>query len=425
MDIIFCDICNESVPESDLKAGKAVTRQGRVICALCEGSMTPPELLAKGSGAFGSGADQASHAAQGVAPNPVAGEAASFTSTAQPSPPGSLNYGLPSPAATQGVGGPMGAAAHSFGALPQASKQAGNRSSAASILAGLMAATALLVTGAGMVLVVERIQDVGREAAASREQLEQRLSSRQAMFEQRAASSREELGDALSLQLEARMQDEYQRGLALADKERADLRSRLANIEAGIAKFQLDMDALKLATKRDPVREGEWLAMKASLAELQRDVGTLASSMLSASQGAQQQVPQEPKETQPEWFPYAADLTDAVSGTRWNAVTVLGESRDERVVPYLIPVLRDEDIFVRMATARVLGEFSSAEAKSHSVGPLIDALSDSEAAVREAAVSALRNVTGMTFRFDPMAGESDRERRAKAWRDWWKKESRV
>ncbi len=423
MDIIFCDICNESVPESDLKAGKAVTRQGRVICALCEGSMTPPELLAGGYGAFGAGAAQTSHAAQSVPASSVAGGVAS--STSNPYPTGGSNYGLQTPAAQQAGGGPMGASAHSFGTLPQAAKPSGNRSSAASILAGLMAATALLVTGAGMVLVVERIQDVGGEAAASREQLEQRLSSRQAMSEQRATISREDLRDALSLQLEARVQDEFQEGQALANKERADLRSRMANIEAGIAKFQIDMDALKLATKRDPVREGELLSMKASLAELQRDVGTLASSMLSSNQGAQQQIPQEPKETQPEWFPYAADLTDAVSGTRWNAVTVLGESRDERVVPYLVPVLRDEDIFVRMATARVLGEFSSAEAKSHSVGPLIDALSDSEAAVREAAVSALRNVTGMTFRFDPMAGESDRERRAKAWRDWWKKESRA
>ena len=39
MKIHFCDLCNESVPESDLAAGRAQRRKDRVICAACERSM--------------------------------------------------------------------------------------------------------------------------------------------------------------------------------------------------------------------------------------------------------------------------------------------------------------------------------------------------------------------------------------------------
>jgi len=54
---------------------------------------------------------------------------------------------------------------------------------------------------------------------------------------------------------------------------------------------------------------------------------------------------------------------------------------------------------------------------------LIDALEDPEASVREAAVVSLRAITARDFRFDPGAKESERAKRVKAWRDWWKKAS--
>jgi len=55
------------------------------------------------------------------------------------------------------------------------------------------------------------------------------------------------------------------------------------------------------------------------------------------------------------------------------------------------------------------------------VPALIDALEDTEAAVREAALGALRSLTGKDLRFDPMASESERSKKVKAWREWWKK----
>ena len=70
-----------------------------------------------------------------------------------------------------------------------------------------------------------------------------------------------------------------------------------------------------------------------------------------------------------------------------------------------------------MATARILGDLEAPVG----IEPLIDALEDSEASVREAAVVSLRSITGRSFQFNPGAKESDRAKRIKAWRDWWKK----
>jgi putative sterol carrier protein len=39
MDVHFCDICNESVPQRDLDQGRAFLRKGRVVCAACDLSM--------------------------------------------------------------------------------------------------------------------------------------------------------------------------------------------------------------------------------------------------------------------------------------------------------------------------------------------------------------------------------------------------
>ena len=43
MKIHFCDLCNESVPQTDLDEGRAFLRKGRVICLTCDKSMSHPE----------------------------------------------------------------------------------------------------------------------------------------------------------------------------------------------------------------------------------------------------------------------------------------------------------------------------------------------------------------------------------------------
>ena len=128
-------------------------------------------------------------------------------------------------------------------------------------------------------------------------------------------------------------------------------------------------------------------------------------------------VPTEEGPSRPEWWPHVAELRSQNSGTRWQAVTALGESGDPAVAEYLAPMLKDPDIFVRMATARVLGDLEA----PIGIPALIDALEDPEASVREAAVVALRSITQREHRFDPTAKESDRAKAVRRWREWWDK----
>jgi HEAT repeat protein len=111
------------------------------------------------------------------------------------------------------------------------------------------------------------------------------------------------------------------------------------------------------------------------------------------------------------------DLGSPKAAVRWEAVDQIGQARDAESVPFLVPMLKDADVFVRMATARVLGDIQATSA----VPALIDALEDGEAAVREATLGALRVITGKDLRFDPLASDAERAKKVKAWRDWWKK----
>ena len=39
MEVHFCDLCNESVPQRDLDLGRAFLHKGRVVCAACDHAM--------------------------------------------------------------------------------------------------------------------------------------------------------------------------------------------------------------------------------------------------------------------------------------------------------------------------------------------------------------------------------------------------
>jgi HEAT repeat protein len=79
-------------------------------------------------------------------------------------------------------------------------------------------------------------------------------------------------------------------------------------------------------------------------------------------------------------------LRERIRADRHYAVYVLGELKDKRVVPLLIPLLRDEGISFKVAWA--LGEIGDDRA----VGPLIEALHDKDSAVRLIAIQALEKL---------------------------------
>ncbi len=113
-------------------------------------------------------------------------------------------------------------------------------------------------------------------------------------------------------------------------------------------------------------------------------------------------------------------LSDAEAGVRWAAIDALLSKKDPRVVPHLIPTLKDEDPFIRRLTATGLGKLGDKRA----IWPLFDAMSDSESIVRSAAYRSLVKLTkefGKPLAFDPDASKDKRKNALRKWKDWLEK----
>ncbi|MGK0261661.1 MAG: hypothetical protein ACI8UD_000295, partial [Planctomycetota bacterium] len=110
-------------------------------------------------------------------------------------------------------------------------------------------------------------------------------------------------------------------------------------------------------------------------------------------------------------------LSAADPAVRFEAVDVLAESKNLKVLPYLLPLANDPDAFVRRLTVEGLREFR----KPESVDALIAALRDEDENVCDTAWRSLRDLTGQKFKFEASASKEARGRSAQAWQDWWAK----
>ncbi len=373
MKIHFCDLCNESVPQADLDEGRAILRNGRVICSQCEHAMSSGEEIAA------EGAEPAE------TPAPPAAESA-------PPPP------------------PLAAAATAPGAptAPITSTGAAVAVTLATIaLLFAVGATAFLFDHFGGLHAeqLSSIAQVETDATADADAAEAQAFS---MFEEAWAElsrSRDELG-ALQSDLENASAGHQQ----MVSDLRGDL-TRIAEELAGLEEVRVELSGhgkqLNQVSGRASDLHEQILRLGDRLQELEERPIEIPVAPVAS--------PEEP--SRPDWWSHVAELRSQNSGTRWQAVTALGESGDPAVAEYLAPMLKDPDIFVRMATARVLGDLEA----PIGIPSLIDALEDPEASVREAAVVALRSITQREHRFDPTAKESDRAKAVRRWRDWWDK----
>jgi HEAT repeat protein len=385
MEVHFCDLCNESVPQRDLDLGRAFLHKGRVICAACDVAM----------GGEAARAREASLSAAG-APAGVAFASAVFPPERASAPP---LRAVPAPA-------PAPATAPAGGGLALG-----------------LAALAVLLTAAVAVLLFERLDESSRAAAGVEARLRGEL--REGLDAERAAASAAvaaRADDAARLERElAALSERGNQGALATSEALARLTEQVSELTARAA-AEADDDGGEELARHD--RELEALA--ASLSVVRGDIGLMAEKLFDLERRPAAAPP--PAATAPQAAPAAADpaawtalaleLKSPSSGARWSAVQALGDTRDLAVVPHLLPMLKDADIFVRMATARVLGDLASRDA----VPSLIDALEDEEPSVREQASVSLRAITGKDFKFDPTANEAERAKKVKAWRDWWKRE---
>jgi hypothetical protein len=409
MDIHFCDLCNESVPQADLDLGKAFIRRGRVVCAKCESAMTHTE----GS------TPHTTEEAGGVALQAeIATAVGALTEEPFLSPSSELHVisepltGEEPPAPVPSTAGGIGVAAAAAGTSPAASQAAGpGRSS------GLVLAMVALVFAAGAVAILnQQIGEVGSRTARVEASLRSQSDALDAL-----RRTNTETRDAIAA-LEARLGESLSSQRETADRSLQDLKAqnevlRKAGVELGQRIDEL-RDA-SLSRGQDLDRRNDEISHR--LAKSEDEGRTLQERLAKLEETAQRSpAPAAAASAAPpasRWSGLVADLQSPKAATRWQAVDQIGQSGDPEAVPYLLPLLKDSDVFVRMATARVLGDLKATSA----VPALIDSLEDVEPAVREAALGSLRALTGKDLRFDPMASESDRAKKLKAWRDWWKK----
>lgn len=365
MKIQFCDLCNESVPEGDLKSGKAFLRKGRVICAVCDSSMG-------------------------------GGSASSQEPVREDTPAASPRAELPRAAAPETRPKPA-------------------RARRAAAPGGWAAIVLVLLLGA---YIGHRLRGIEERAERSRSLVDGRLREAGRDLDETARRARER-DDALRLELVNLFSEELDAVEDSVAATRADLAREAARADALVdqiaALSRVQLDSEQQTGERLDELTARAMKSRDRLEEL--DDRLRGAELTLASAGAVPAAAAPAAAAPPRYAAELADLASDNAGTRWNAVQALGETGDPAVVAHLAPVLEDPDVFVRMAVARVLGDLAAPEG----IEPLIDALEDGEAVVREAAMVALHGITGRNFRFDPVATPADRAKRVKAWRGWWKK----
>ncbi|MDA1264732.1 MAG: HEAT repeat domain-containing protein [Planctomycetota bacterium] len=391
MEILFCDLCNESVPESAVGEGLAYYRKGRLICADCDSAMGGTRTTGVGTKTPALGTD-----VRGVKVPDALPAGGLQTAEVYPHASGAAGGGLP------GRGGGAGG-----------------------VVIGLIA---IAFAAVGFSMVLERIEEVGvavedaedaleSETRAARSDHRQHVASLPGILAEKATQEREYAQvqrDLLSATLQVLRQD-----LGMASERESALTKELERLRGDLG---------KQATASDE-RES---ALKQTIANLEQDVRFFSDRMIELEETlrsvSSRPVPiggtppagdgALPAPTAKAWQSVLADLKHSNAGIRLDAIYALGETGDADVIPHLIPMLSDADLFVRMATARMLEDLNARAG----VPGLIDALEDNQSAVREAAMVALRKITSRNFGFEPMASPAERVKRVKAWRDWWKKE---
>ena len=375
MKIHFCDLCNESVPQSDLDAGRARIVKGRVVCGSCERAMS---LAA------------ASEPAPSVAS------------------PAAIQSSVPEAPARQDSIAP---------AVPSAS---------GSSSAPIWMAAASLVAIAVVIYVfqqrIELLQDSNQQLARG---IEAERGSVRALEVKLAQLGPDEQA------MEQRLAAHVQEALAPGETQRAELAAAtkraeqaLGELKNALAEVRKDLDS-GVVVREQRIDE---LSHRVALSEdVQRQLAGRLNEVQKTNEDAQfadeaaakskPAAPAAPK-NDAAWKVLLPNLADASPSTRWEAVDELGRSKDPAAIPHVTPLLKDSDLFVRMCAARVLADLGTLQG----VPALIDALEDSEPTVRESAWRALQTLTGKDFKFDPQANEGERSKKVKLWREWWKKD---
>lgn len=119
----------------------------------------------------------------------------------------------------------------------------------------------------------------------------------------------------------------------------------------------------------------------------------------------------------PEIAHYVTQLSDPDDGTRFEAVDKLLQVEDDRIYPFLVPLAKDPDLFVRRLVLEGLAEHKHPD----HVEALLTALADPDEVVRHTAYLGLKRVTGQDLEFEPGASGEARAAMQRRWQQWWER----
>ncbi len=469
MDIIFCEACGVSIPEHQVAGVRHDARQ-RSLCATCSGpasgdgdlplyfcencrvSIPAVDVVTGLAAPEGSGyvcgvcsrATPSVRAARRIAVDREMVAAAPLDRAPVPAPPRGIpapspdaprdpiyfcdgcNASIPAAHVATGRASVRGGRAVCEGCRPRVEAEArGGGVGALTIVA-----TALLAAGVGLAafLGVEQVRNsraadapdplagLAREVAALRSSVEQERARTASRTE--VESSVATLRAGMDTQLE-RIREELV--AAGEDRERlaALLRGggapgepdRLTRIETRLASSDRDARERVEALSRDVEAR-----LVSTVSALREELGGMAARAPEAPVAPAPDGPSPPPPTSAAVGRNIELLRDRDAGVRFSAAIELGKLGDKAAVPALAETLtRDEDVFVRRACVRSLGDLKAYEV----FGRLVDVLTDAEEYVAKQAAAVLKDWCGDDFGYKQDQPKGDRKRVADRARRWW------
>ena len=365
VEVFFCDLCGASVPQADVVSEAAIVRHGKTIGPCC----------------------------------------------------------LPSLRSTPDATSAPQEATASAGGAPSGVSAAQRPSSAPSVL-GFVLVGALV---AGIVFLELRLAD-----------LEQALGDAQREMSTRQQQDSEVLSD-VSIKLEGKSDGATVDSLL---SQTDGLALQLQELQAAMAKRQSvldqELDGLRRAVRAADDRVVDYRPLFEDLRQRHvraiavleglRDGGSMAAAALpprgaDLADPPSSNLPRAPAagaatdELPPDLAASVAKLSATDPAARFEAVDVLIEGKDPRVLPHLLPLAKDADAFVRRLTVEGLRGFRAVEV----VDALIASLGDDDENVCDTAWRSLRDLTGQKLPFDPTANKRARANAAAKWQQWWAK----
>ncbi len=292
MEVIFCDVCNESIPLGDLEQGRAVRRGARAVCAACERAMSAQaptgEQTPVQTGAPAADAGNAKPRSRTLLWLSVIGIATAGFALHR-------NLSERSAALEQSQRTQEGL----LGALQSQLRQAQSMAQSSQALGHAQHS---------------QLSNATAELDQLRQQLSELQEAQTRSTQERQAQETERV-DALRRSFEAQ----------LLERERRieEMGMRVARAEDGMRELQMRFDVLAQAAQ-----------------ELRETPGP-----------PQPSLPQDAA-----WHALLPRLKDENPSVRWQTVDELSRTGDPAVLEHVVMALADTDLFVRMRAASALGE---------------------------------------------------------------------